>query len=233
MTVRKGRRPILIISGGTILLAAVGTALAALGGVAGFTGSSGIAQSIISVGVPFVTGILGARCRGVPPLTVARLLPTVIAFAVGMAAVGIVITALVTAAGGGSWELAGPAVAGSVIAQTVAGLIGLGLGTLIGRPVIADLLTIIIPLGLLQLLRLVAPAAAPWLTPFPNASRWWSGTMGPDDLPPFLIMVLIWVIGLNTAGWLVQARRTPVSRQSRSEAQGSNEGSAGPSADRR
>ncbi|WP_152365642.1 hypothetical protein [Microlunatus speluncae] len=208
MTRRSAARPIVIISGITVIMAAGATALAGQGGIA-FTASSSIAQSVISIGVPMVTAVLGARCRGRAPLAVARLLPYVIGFAVIMAAVGVLITVVVTAAAGGTWGLAGPAVIGSFVAQSVAALIGLGLGTLIGRPVIADLMTIILPLGLLLLLGLIAPAAQPWLTPFPNASRWWSGTMAVDGLPPFLVMVLLWGVVLNAAGWIAQSRRRP------------------------
>jgi hypothetical protein len=200
---RSLRLPVMIISGVTLIAAAAAT----LGGGSGFAASSSIAQSVISIGVPFVTGVLGARCRGRAPLEVARLLPVVLGYAVIMAVAGVVITVVVTAATGGSWELAGAAILGSVVAQAVASLIGLGLGTLIGRPVIAALATIILPLGLLLLLGLIAPAAQPWLTPFPNASRWWSGTMAVDGLPPFLVMVLLWCVALNAAGWIVQSRR--------------------------
>lgn len=204
---RSLRLPVMIISGVTVIAAAAAPPLATLGGGTGFAGSSSIAQSVISIGVPMVTAVLGARCRGRAPLAVARLLPVVLGFAVIMAVVGVVITVVVTVATGGTWELAGPAILGSFVAQSVASLIGLGLGTLIGRPIIADLLTIILPLGLLLLLSLLAPAAQPWLTPFPNASRWWPGTMAVDGLPPFLVMVLIWCVGLNAAGWIVQSRR--------------------------
>ncbi len=209
---RSLRLPIMIISGVTLIAAAAATPLAALGGGtgSGFAASSSIAQSVISIGVPFVTGVLGARCRGRAPLEVARLLPVVLGYALIMAAIGVLITVVVTVATGGGWDLAVPAALGSVVAQAVASLVGLGLGTLIGRPIIADLLTIIVPLGLLLLLGLVAPAAQPWLTPFPNASRWWSGTMAVDGLPPFLVMVLIWCVGLNAVGWIVQSRRPRV-----------------------
>jgi len=214
MTRRSPRLPIAIITGGTVLAAAAATALAATGGGIAFTASSSIAQSVISIGVPMVTAILGARCRGRAPLAVARLLPYVIGYAVIMAAVGMLITIVITAVNGGNWELAVPAVLGSFIAQSVAALIGLGLGTVIGRPVIADLMTIVLPLGLLLLLGLVAPAAQPWLTPFPNASRWWSGTMAVDGLPPFLVMVLLWCVALNAAGWMIQSRRRPETPES-------------------
>lgn len=214
MTRRSPRLPIAIITGGTVLAAAAATALAVAGGGIAFTASSSIAQSVISIGVPMVTAILGARCRGRAPLAVARLLPYVIGYAVIMAAVGVLITVVITAANGGNWELAVPAVLGSFIAQSVAALIGLGLGTVIGRPVIADLMTIVLPLGLLLLLGLVAPAAQPWLTPFPNASRWWSGTMAVDGLPPFLVMVLLWCVALNAAGWIIQSRRRPETPES-------------------
>lgn len=211
MKSRSPRLPIILISVITAIAAAVATALAGLGGAATFAGSSAIAQSIVSIGVPMVTAIIGARCRGRAPLTVARLLPIMIGYAVIMAAIGLLITAVVTAlAAGGTdrWALAGPIIPGVIVVQTVASLIGLGLGTLIGRPIIADLMTIILPLGLYLLLGLVVPAAQPWLTPFPNASRWWSGTMTLDALPPFLVMVLIWVVGLNVAGAIIQSRRT-------------------------
>ncbi len=209
MTSRSARLPVVIITGGTLVAATAATALAAAGGGLAFTASSSIAQSVISIGVPMVTAVLGARCRGRAPLAVARLLPYVIGYAVIMAAVGGLITVVVTAAGSGNWELAVPAALGSFVAQSVAALIGLGLGTVIGRPVIADLMTIVLPLGLLLLLGLVAPAAQPWLTPFPNASRWWSGSMAMDGLPPFLVMVLLWCVALNAAGWILQSRRRP------------------------
>lgn len=200
--------PYVVIAGLTLLAAAMATAISDHGGGSSFTDLAAIAQSIISIGVPVVTAILGTRWRGLALLTVTRLLPTVVGFAWAMATAGTVIAALVNAAAGGGWESAGAAIFGSMVAQTVASLIGLGLGTLIGRPVVAGLLTIALPLGLLQALHLVAPALAPWLTPYPHAARWWSGTMTTDRLPAFLAMILLWCIGLNLAGWMMQSRRT-------------------------
>ncbi len=200
--------PILLISVTGLLAAAVTTPLTALGGDASLSASSSIAQSLISVGVPVVTAVLGASCRGWSPLRVARLLPVVFGYAVIMAAVGVLITTVVTASNGGGWQYAGPVFAGSFVAQSVASLIGFGLGTVIGRPVIAGLMTMIIPLGLQTLLGLDAPATRPSLTSFPNASLWWSDTMIADGQPRFLVMVLLWCVVLNAAGWITQSRRS-------------------------
>ncbi len=198
--------PILIISGAVLLAAAVTTALAASGD-ASLPATMSIAQSVISIGVLIVTAVLGARCRGWTLLEVALLLPVVVSYGVIMTTAGVLITVVVTASNGEDWEPAGVVFTAPFVAQSVAGLIGLGLGTMIGRPVVAGLMTIIIPLGLLILLGLVVPAAQPWLTPFWNA-WWWSDTMTTDGWPQFLVTVLPGCGVLNAAGWIAQTRRS-------------------------
>jgi hypothetical protein len=136
-------------------------------------------------------------------------------FAVAVAVCGVALCVSVTAVAhfqlpAGQWDHVGTIVLGSLLVQIVAQLTGTGMGRLVRRPVIACLLTIVLPLGLWLILRAVGeirPAQA-WLTPYASAQHLLAGDMNPINWAQWLVMATIWGLGLNLAGGLA-ARRFP------------------------
>jgi hypothetical protein len=188
------------------VVGAVGSQVGAASADRTFASTSGIAQSLISIGVPFIGAVAGAR-RG-PARSVFR---PAMAYAVGLAAVGLVASVLVAwlvpSTASDPWQHAPVIVIGAFVTQIVAQLVGTGLGLLIGRPWIAAILTIVLPLGLYGVLSAAAPDARPWLTPYGSAQLWWSGDFGGSDWPPFLVMLPLWGLVLNLAGLYVARPR--------------------------
>jgi hypothetical protein len=75
--------------------------------------------------------------------------------------------------------------------------------------ILAGLATIVIPLGLWFVLGLV-PALRPaqaWLTPFPSVQNLLSGEMSPVRWAHWFVVLLIWGIGLDVAGYCASAGR--------------------------
>ncbi|GAA1699470.1 hypothetical protein GCM10009745_52590 [Kribbella yunnanensis] len=171
-----------------------------------FASASGVAQSLISVGVPFIGAVAAARRER----SVFRL---ALGYAVGLAAVGLVASILVAwlvpSTASDRWQHAVVLIVGAFVTQVVAQLVGIGLGRLIGRGWIAAVLTIVIPLGLYGVLSAAAPDARPWLTPLGSAMPWWKGEFGGSDWPPFLVMLALWGLALNLAGlYVARSRRS-------------------------
>jgi hypothetical protein len=91
---------------------------------------------------------------------------------------------------------------GGVLVQVVAQLVGTGLGLLLRPVVVAFVATIVLPLGLWYVLGAVdalQPAQA-WLTPYSSVRNLLSGRMSTAAWAHWLVVVLIWAVGLNAAG---------------------------------
>jgi hypothetical protein len=167
------------------------------------------AQSLISIAMP-VFGIL--LVRDLPRS--ARLVPTLLAVIIVSAAAGVLGALLGAAAlalagpGSSAWTGAAGVGAGGIAVQVIAGLVGTGFGLLVRRPVVAFLATIVVPLAAYAVLNATG-GLAEWLTPYgaaqsglaahPNATQW----------SKWLVVVLIWGVGLNTLGAARRRRAVP------------------------
>jgi hypothetical protein len=193
------------ITGVVGVLGAVGSQIAAVSAERTFASTSTVAQSLISIGVPFVGAVAGARRER-------SLYKLALGYAVGLAAVGLVaailVAWLVPSTASDPWQHAPVIVVGAFVTQLVAQLVGTGFGLLIGRGWIAAILTIVAPLGLYAVLSAAAPGLRPWLTPYGTAQLWWNGEFGGSDVLPFLVMLALWGVALNLAGRAVARPRT-------------------------
>jgi hypothetical protein len=173
-----------------------------------FAAFCGPVQSLISVIVPFLGVLFVHALRR--PATARTLVPPVLATlaaAVAAAVFGVALCVLVTVVTtsptvSGRWALAETVILGSLLVQAVAGLTGTALGLLVRRPVVAGLLTIMLPLGLWLLLGAGAlhPVQA-WLTPYAAARHLLAGRMSLINWAQWAVMATIWVFGLNLAGF--------------------------------
>lgn len=132
-------------------------------------------QLVISVFVPF-TGVL-----------LARRLAIALGVAVACALAGVLLTAAVTA-----WPPAS-VVAGAVLVQAIAQLVGTGAGLLIRRPVLAMAATIVVPMTATVLLSAIGLR---WLTPYGNAQALLAGTFTAKTL----VVALLWGVVPNVIG---------------------------------
>ncbi|HEX5997741.1 MAG TPA: hypothetical protein VFY84_21585 [Jiangellales bacterium] len=165
-------------------------------------------QSLMSVTVPFL-GILLARDLHRAPraarLTPTLLAATLLAAVIGVFGVMVCAAALAVASSDTAqdpWRHAGTIAVGSVLVQVVAQLVGTGLGLLLRSPVVAFLASIVLPLGLWFVLGgvdVLRPAQA-WLTPYATARNLLSGRMSAVAWAQWLVVLLIWCVGLNAAG---------------------------------
>ncbi|MFI6496518.1 hypothetical protein [Nonomuraea typhae] len=159
-----------------------------------------LAQSVISVGVPFLTVLLAGQVRSASR---ARL-PAVLAAAVVVSGVagllGVVFCGVALAVRTDPAQGVAPAVVlGSVLVQVVAGLLGTGLGILLRSAWVACAASVVVPLGVYGLLGGVA-ALRPvqgWVTLYAAARNQLSGQMGGLEWGQWAVAVLIWVVGLN------------------------------------
>jgi hypothetical protein len=109
----------------------------------------------------------------------------------------------------GRWHHVGTIAVGSVLVQVIAQLVGTGLGLLIRSAVVAFIASIVLPLGLWVVLgatQTLRPAQA-WLTPYATAQNLLSGQMGPVNWAQWLVVLLVWGVGLNAAGETIMRRR--------------------------
>ena len=194
---------------GTLLLglvAAAGVAAAADPADRTLATLSDPTQSLMSVVVPAL-GISAARdlrgngkARVAPVLTAAALLAACIGlFGLLVCAAAL---ALVSSSAQDPWRSAGIIALGGVLVQVVAVLLGTGLGLLLRRPVVAFLASIVLPLGLwflLGSLDALRPAQA-WLAPYSSVRNLLSGHMSVVTWTQWLVIFLIWAVGLNVAG---------------------------------
>jgi hypothetical protein len=177
------------------------------------------AQSLMSVVVPLLDILLirDLRRAGRP----ARLAPTLVAailVAAVIGALGVVVCVGVLAAAPlgmaqNAWQNVGMIAVGSVLVQLVAQLVGTGLGLLLRSAAVAFVASIALPLGLYFLLGNVDglhPAQA-WLAPFASVRNLLSGHMSAVAWAQWLVILLIWGVGLNTAG-AARLKRSTLSR---------------------
>lgn len=179
-----------------------------------FTAIAAPTQLLMSLTAPFFGALLASDLRRSRTL---RMGPTVVAgvgVAVVVAATGIVAATFGTVttsstAGQGRWADAGMVVLGAVLVQALAQLSGIGLGLLIGSPVLACAATVVVPLGMWLLLGAAEPLrpAQPWLTPFPSAQHLLSGQMTLLAWAQWLVVVVMWGSSLNAYGALARGIR--------------------------
>jgi hypothetical protein len=171
-------------------------------------------QMLMSVTVPFLGILLARDLRRAP--RAARLTPTVLAATLLAAAIGVFgvlvcVTALAVAPSGTApdpWRHAGTVAVGSVLVQVVAQLVGTGLGLLLRSFVVAFLASIVVPMGLWLVLGgvdVLRPAQA-WLTPYATARNMLSGQMNAVTWAQWLVVLLIWGVGLNAVGAALMKR---------------------------
>ena len=176
-------------------------------------------QSAISLPLPLVSVLLmtqdfGRRAssptsgsglaRGA--IIVAKLLASVI-IAVAGAAYGVLLSVLATSAatpgaGEGRWNATGMIILGSVLVQLIAQLSGAGWGLLLGSSPLAIVADVIVPLGFWIITGAVPglQGVQEWLTPFASVRNLLSGQMGVAQWAQVGVVVLVWVVALNTAG---------------------------------
>ncbi|GGO24499.1 hypothetical protein [Micromonospora parathelypteridis] len=197
------------------LLVAVALTAAAAPADRTFAALSDTVQSLMSVATPLFGVLLVRDLRRAADAV--RVGPTVLAVCLPAAVIGVVgvlicaTTLALTPAdiADDPWRHAGTIAVGSVLVQIVAGLVGTGLGLLLRSAVVAFLATIVLPLGLFALLGGVdalRPAQA-WLTPFGSVRNLLSGDMSVLRWAQWWCVLLIWGVGLNTAGAAVLKRR--------------------------
>jgi len=165
-------------------------------------------QSLMSVTVAFLGTLLARDLRQAPRavrVTPTLLAATLLAAAIGVFGVLVCAAALGVAPSGtaqDAWRHAGTIAVGSVLVQVVAGLVGTGLGLLLRSVVVAFLASIVAPLGLWLVLGAVdvlRPAQA-WLTPYATVQNLLSGRMSALMWAQWLVVLLIWGVGLNAVG---------------------------------
>ncbi|MFI5729440.1 hypothetical protein ACIA49_04910 [Kribbella sp. NPDC051587] len=191
------------VTGVVGVLGAVGSQVATVSADRTFATTSTVAQSLISIGVPFIGAVAGARREK-------SLYKLAFGYAVGMAALGLIasilVVLLVPSTSNDLWQHAPMIVIGSFVTQLVAQSLGTGFGLLTGRGVIASILTIVPPLGVYFVLAAIGPGVRR-LTPYGSAQLWWKGTFSGADVLPFLVMVAIWGVALNVLGLYVARSR--------------------------
>lgn len=194
----------------TVLLAALAAVAIAAADPADrtFAKLSEPVQLLMSVTVPFLGVLLVHDLKRAP--RDARVTPTLLAAMLLAAVVGVfgvlVCAATLAAAPSGAsvhpWRHAVTIAVGGVLVQVVAQLQGTGLGLVLRSRVIACLATIVLPMGLYLLLGAVdgLHPAQGWLTPYAAARNVLSGRMSALAWAQWLVVVLIWGVGLNTVG---------------------------------
>ncbi|MFE9954395.1 hypothetical protein [Micromonospora sp. NPDC005299] len=198
------------------LLAALALAAAEQPGDLTFSTLSDPVQSLMSVTVPFLGVLLARDLRRAP--RPARFTPTLLAATLLAAAVGLfgvlACAATLALAPSGTapdpWRHAATIALGSVLVQIVAQLVGTGLGLLVRPAVVACLATIVLPLGLWALLGgvdVLQPARA--FTPYATVRNLLSGRMSAANWAQWLVVLLIWGVGLNSTGVARLKRRRP------------------------
>jgi hypothetical protein len=181
-----------------------------------FASLSNPVQSLMSIVVPLMGILLVHDLLRAPAPRAARVGPTLVAAALLAAVIGVFgvlvcAAALAIAAPATAqdpWRDAGIIAVGSVLVQVVARLVGTGLGLLLRSPVIAFLASIVLPLGLWFTLRnFELGSAEAWLTPYATVQNLLSGKMSAVNWAQWLVVVLIWCVGLNAVGVVRLKRR--------------------------
>jgi hypothetical protein len=164
-------------------------------------------QSLMSVLTPLIGILLTHDLLSAPDR--ARLAPTLLAATLVAAGIGVfgglvsaVGLALASSSHQNPWQYAGTIAVGGVLVQILAQLTGTGLGMLLRTPFIAFIASIVPPLGLWLLLG-ISDATSPaqgWLTPYGALLNLLSGEMTAARWAGWVVVFLIWGIGLNAAG---------------------------------
>lgn len=209
------------------LLAAVALSMTAPPADRAFTTLAEAVQSLMSVMVPFFGVLLVGDLKKTP--RTARLIPSLLAgmlLAAVVGVFGILVCALALAvapSGSGTdpWLNAGTVAVGSVLVQVGAQLVGTGLGLLLRSPVVACLGTIVLPMGLWLVLggvEVLQPAQA-WLTPYAAVRNLLSGQMSLLTWTQWIVVLLIWGVGLNAVGaaWLRRRQQREIRHLGRSQ----------------
>ena len=162
-------------------------------------------QSLTSVAVPLLGILPVAELRRTGNSVVPTVLGAmVVAAVVGLAGAGFCAAALAFAPSTDPWRHAVAIAAGGVPVQVLAVLVGTGLGMLLPSRLVGFLGTIVLPLGLWFVLR--GTDAQAWLTPFAAVQNLLSGRMTAVMWAQWLVVFLVWGVGLNIAG-AVRLRR--------------------------
>jgi hypothetical protein len=198
------------------LLAAAGVSAGLSPSERTFAELSDPVQSLMSVVVAWLGSLLARDLRrapsrpatGRPEPATGGLAPTLLAATLLAAAIGIAgilfcaATLAVAATGPDPWRDAATIAVGSVLVQIGAMLIGTGLGLILRSWPVAFAASIILPLGLWFVLGAVdalEPVQA-WLTPYANVRNLLAGDMSAGKWVQWLVVFLLWSVGLNAVG---------------------------------
>jgi hypothetical protein len=168
-----------------------------------FAALSAVVQSLMSVLVPLLGILLVRDLRRAPGTAgLASTLAAAVLVAAGVGVFGAVATALVLAPSGATdaWGHAAVTALGGVLVQLLAVLVGTGMALLL-RPVPLAFLATFLPLAVwaaLDAVDVLRPARQ--LTPYETARDLLSGDMSPAAWLQWLVVVLVWGVGLNAAG---------------------------------
>ena len=125
------------------------------------------------------------------------------------------VTIAVSASSVDAWAHAWIIAVGGVLVQSVAVLVGTGLGLLLRPAVVAFLATIVLPLGLWYVLGAVdvlRPVQA-WLTPYPSVRKLLSGEVTALSWGRWLVVLALWDVGLIAVGAAWLNRRQPAAAE--------------------
>jgi peptidoglycan/LPS O-acetylase OafA/YrhL len=204
----------------TLLLGAVsaaGVAVSSSPANRTFATVSATAQSVMSVLVPLFGILLAGDVRRKRRHAVVPAALGVAALAAVVGLVGVALCAGATAlsasdATSDPWRGAASVVAGSLLTQVIAGLVGTGLGLLLRPPAVAFAGTIVLPLGLWLLLGAVDAwhTAQAWLTPYASARNLLSGEMTPVRWAQSVVVLLLWgVVPIALGAAALRRRGSP------------------------
>ncbi len=144
--------------------------------------------------------------RPLPTLVAAVLVA--VAFGLFAALVGVV-TVGVHGSDDGRWQDAVSVSVGAVVTMVMAQMVGVGLGLLIGRPWVACLATVVLPLGLWLGLGAVPAlsAASAWVVPVTSAQHLLSGRTTGEAWAQLAVVLVLWGRCLYALGTWRLARR--------------------------
>jgi hypothetical protein len=188
------------------LLAAAGVAAGLTPAERTFAALSDPVQSLMSVVVAWLGSLLARDLRRTPGS--GRLAPTLLAAVLLAAVIGIVgvlfcaATLAVAATGADPWRHAATIAVGSVLVQVGAMLVGTGLGLILRSWIVAFAASVVLPLGLWLALGAVDAlhTAQAWLTPYANVRNLLAGDMSAGKWAQWLVVFLLWSVGLNAVG---------------------------------
>jgi hypothetical protein len=171
-------------------------------------------HTLMSITVPFLGVLLVSdlrtahRWNEIAPTVLAAIVAAVIVAVFGIVVCTVAVAVAPSEAVQGRWHHFGMIALGSVLVQILAQLVGTGLGLLIRSVALAWIASIALPLGLWLALGAadsLSPAQA-WLTPYAAATNLLSGEMSPIRWAQWLVVFMLWGVGLNVLG-ATQARR--------------------------